>query len=161
MIEVFTIGYEGATVEDFIATLSEAGVEQVLDIRELPQSRRRGFSKTALAASLQCNKIAYAHLRSLGDPKAGREAARRGAFTEFKQIFEAHLSLPETRAGLLAAAELIKSAPTAFLCFERDPKHCHRALVVERLSELCSLSVRHLGVVEHASRRSRTVTEAA
>jgi uncharacterized protein (DUF488 family) len=161
MTTVYTIGYEGAALDDFVATLALAGVKHVLDVREVAQSRRRGFSKNALAEALRLGGITYSHVRQLGDPKPGREAARRGEMAQFRAIFDAHLSLSETYAALLAAAELVQRTPTALVCFERNPQHCHRTLVAQRLTELCSASVRHLGVVEHAGRRHRDVAEAA
>lgn len=160
MTTVFTIGYEGASPEDFIATLILAGVKQVLDVRELAQSRRRGFSKTALSQALAEHGMSYCHFRQLGDPKPGREAARRGDLSEFKKIFNAHLELAETKAALQDAAELIQSAPSVLVCFERNPQHCHRTLVAQQLTELCSASVQHLGVVENAEQRHRVVAEA-
>ncbi|MEN2788079.1 DUF488 domain-containing protein [Sphingomonas oligophenolica] len=161
MTTVFTIGYEGASVEDFVVSLTLAGVQRVLDVREIAQSRRRGFSKNGLAETLRASGIEYSHSRQLGDPKPGREAARRGDLDQFKRIFEAHLSLLETREALSAAAEIVQRVPTALLCFERNPQHCHRTLVANHLAEVCSLSVRHLGVVENAAHRYGAVAEAA
>lgn len=161
MKEIFTIGYEGASLDDFLASLVLAGVRQVLDIRQIAQSRRRGFSKTALSNALGSQGLEYSHLRQLGDPKPGREAARRGDIDQFKQIFEAHLSLSATQEALSQASELVQSVPTALLCYERNPQHCHRSLVAQRLTELCSLSVRHLGVVAHAGQRHKIVSAAA
>jgi uncharacterized protein (DUF488 family) len=77
MRTLFTIGYEGASLSDFIVTLQNSGVERLLDVREVAQSRRPGFSKTALSTALAEADIGYTHLRQLGDPKAGRDAARR------------------------------------------------------------------------------------
>lgn len=158
---VYTIGYEGASLDDFVATLALAGVKHVLDVREVAQSRRRGFSKNSLAEALRSGGIAYSHARQLGDPKPGREAARRGEMDQFRAIFAEHLERPETRAALLDAAELVQRTPTALVCFERNPQHCHRNLVAQRLTKLCSASVRHLGVVEHAGQRHTEVAEAA
>jgi uncharacterized protein (DUF488 family) len=158
---IFTIGYEGASLEDFVATLRESGIQGVLDVREVAQSRRRGFSKNALADALSKADIAYTHLRQLGDPKEGREAARRGDLAAFQSIFQDHLQLAETKAALAAAADICQKATTVLLCFERNPQLCHRTLVARRLTELCSLSVRHLGVVHNAGERFRSVAEAA
>lgn len=161
MSALYTIGYEGASVEDLIATLELAGVAHVLDVRELPQSRRPGFSKNALATALADANLTYSHLRQLGDPKPGREAARRGDFEEFRRIFECHLSLESTQTALGEAISVASAKPTALLCFERDPRNCHRTLVAQAMHELCSLNVRNLGVVRNAGQRSRTVRKAA
>lgn len=161
MSTLFTIGYEGASLADFVASLQHSGVERVLDVREIAQSRRRGFSKNVLAAALAEAGIGYTHLRQLGDPKAGREAARRGDFTTFQSIFQDHLELPETKEALKTAADICQHEVTVLLCFERNPQLCHRTLVAKRLTDLCSLSVRHLGVVQDAGERFRPVAKAA
>lgn len=161
MTTLFTIGYEGAAVGDFVSTLELAGVKHVLDVRQLPQSRRPGFSKTSLAANLETAGIGYTHCRQLGDPKPGRDAARRGEMDLFRAIFEEHLAVPATQAALALAAEAAMRHPVALVCFERDPHGCHRSLVAKRLSEICSLSVRHLGVVEDAAQRRRSLAKAA
>ena len=161
MTTLYTIGYEGASLPDFIATLHGAGVRHVLDVREVPQSRRPGFSKNVLAAALEAEGISYSHMKALGDPKEGREAARRGDHDEFVQIFEAHLSTREAGEALMAAAETVALKPTTLLCYERDPKTCHRTIVGARIKDVCSFNVQHLGVRHHASRQFGTVAEAA
>lgn len=161
MLTLFTIGYEGASLDDFIATLQHSGVQRLLDVREIAQSRRRGFSKNALASALAEVGISYTHLRQLGDPKDGREAARRGDVAAFQKIFEDHLELPETKQALFLAADICQREATALLCFERNPHLCHRTLVAKRLTDLCSLSVRHLGVVHNARERLSPVAKAA
>src|ERR1700761_5691038 len=91
---VATIGYEHATQEDVIGRLKHAGVEVLIDVRAVAASRRAGFSKTVLAASLHAAGIDYVHLRQLGTPKPGRDAARAGRTGEMHAIYEAHLVEP-------------------------------------------------------------------
>lgn len=124
----FTIGYEGATVGEFIAALEAAGVKLVADIRALPLSRRPGFSKTPLKAALGEAGIAYVHLRALGTPAAGREAARKGRQAELERIYRGQLDLPEAMAQSARLRDLAAATPTALLCFEREPAGCHRSL---------------------------------
>lgn len=81
---IFTIGYEGATVAEFIAALTGAGVERLIDVRALPLSRRPGFSKTALKAALHEAGIECVYLRALGTPADGRDAARAGRHDDLK-----------------------------------------------------------------------------
>jgi uncharacterized protein (DUF488 family) len=159
--KVFTIGYEGALLTDFIGTLVEAGVCHVLDIRELPQSRRPGFSKKKLSEALNAANIDYSHLKQLGDPKHGREAARRGDMDSFRMIFEAHLDLPESKHALEDAAVTVCRTPTVLLCYERNPKDCHRSLVAKHLLGLRSIQIQHLGVRSYIDERSSTATVAA
>lgn len=105
-----TIGYEKAALNDFIATLQAASVECVIDVRELPLSRKRGFSKTALGQALEGADIRYVHLKALGDPKPGRDAARAGRFEEFNAIYRKHLATPEAQEALVLAGEFLETA---------------------------------------------------
>ena len=140
-----TIGYERATLDDVISRLKAAGVELVIDVRAVASSRRAGFSKRILAASLAEAGIGYAHLRGLGTPKAGRQAARAGRVDEMRRIFEGHLQTPEAAADLARAGAIVAERPAALLCFEADAAGCHRRIVAERLRDaLGPLEVRDL-----------------
>jgi uncharacterized protein (DUF488 family) len=144
-----TIGYEGATVQGFLAALREARVELLVDVRALAMSRRPGFAKTRLAANLEDAGIGYLHLRGLGTPADGRAAARSGHHDEMHRIFREHLATPEAQADLATLAGiLIGGRRVALLCFEADPAHCHRSLVVAELAKTMPLEVMHLFPVD-------------
>jgi uncharacterized protein (DUF488 family) len=125
-MRIFTIGYEGATQAELIAALRQAGVRRVIDVRAVPLSRKPGFSKNVLAAGLKQAGIDYVHLKALGTPPAGREAARKGRFGEMERIYAAQLETPEAGAQAAQMIDLAGEEPSALLCFERDPAHCHR-----------------------------------
>lgn len=144
--KLFTIGYEGATLDDFLATLRRVGVRQLVDIRDFPGSRRKGFSKNALREALHEQGIRYEHLKGLGDPKEGRIAARAGRFEEFVSIFTAHMKTENALADLEKAADFVTTMTTCLLCYERDNRICHRNIVSERLSIITGLTVSNLGV---------------
>ncbi|HZL00205.1 MAG TPA: DUF488 domain-containing protein [Caulobacteraceae bacterium] len=133
MPAVSTIGYERATLAEVIDRLRRGGVDIVLDVRAVAASRRPGFSKTILAASLEDAGIAYRHLRTLGTPKSGREAARAGKTWLMREIFTAHLEEPAAQAGLAEAADIAASRPAALLCYEAEAAKCHRAIVALRI----------------------------
>ena len=133
-MRIFTIGYEAATVPEFLAALTTAGVKQVIDVRALPLSRRPGFSKTPLRGALEEAGVGYVHLRSLGTPADGRAAARAGRHEDLKRIYSSQLELPEAIAQGAIMLELVREQPSALLCFERDPGGCHRALLIEALA---------------------------
>jgi len=133
-MKIFTIGYEGATVGEFIATLNTAGVERVLDVRALPLSRRPGFSKSALRGSLEEAGIEYVHLKALGTPADGRAAARSGRHAEMARIYAGQLELPEAMVKAAQMLELAAEKPSALLCFEREPAHCHRTLLLRTVA---------------------------
>lgn len=132
---VYTIGYESKTQAELIAELEAAGVRRVIDVRAVAASRRPGFSKTILAASLKARGIDYLHLRALGTPKAGRDAARKGEVSLMRDIYSDQLATPEAALALEQAQEAAAEAPCALLCFERDARGCHRAMIAERLAE--------------------------
>ncbi len=133
-MKIFTIGYEGATVAEFLAALQAAGVKRVIDVRALPLSRRPGFSKTPLKNALAEEGIEYIHLKALGTPADGRSAARAGRHAEMVRIYEGQLELPEAMAQSAEMLELAAEKPSALLCFEREPAHCHRNLLLQAVA---------------------------
>ena len=140
---VWTIGYERTGVPDFVAALQKAKIKCVLDVREIANSRRAGFSKNVLAASLDKAGIAYLHMKALGTPKLGREAARRGDTKTMTKIYEGKMKSPESQMALAEAAELAGKQRTALLCLEHDWKICHRAIVAKHLEEF-GFTAKHL-----------------
>ncbi|HEX6740222.1 MAG TPA: DUF488 domain-containing protein [Sphingomicrobium sp.] len=133
-MRIFTIGYEGATVGEFLAALQGAGVKRVIDVRALPLSRRPGFSKSPLRAALGEAGIDYVHLKALGTPSAGRTAARAGRHQEMARIYAGQLELPEAIAQSAEMLGLAAEKPSALLCMERDPAHCHRTLLLDSVA---------------------------
>lgn len=144
--EFATIGYESASLDDFIATVTHVGIEVVVDVRELPQSRRKGFSKTALSEALSAAGIRYVHLRGLGDPKPGRDAARAGDFKKFKSIFKKHLTSSRAVEDMDALLGILRSEFACLLCYERNSKECHRRIIADSASEVLGYKAVHLGV---------------
>lgn len=130
MTRVFTIGYEATTMAEFVAALKRAGVERLIDVRALPLSRRPGFSKNILAASLKAEGIDYVHLKALGTPKEGRDAAKKGDRVTLERVYDTQLGLPEAQAAAARMRALAEEKTSALLCFERDPTSCHRSLLL-------------------------------
>ena len=128
-MKLFTIGYEGATMDEFLGALRGAGVERLIDVRALPLSRRPGFSKTPFRNALAEVGIDYVHLRALGTPADGRAAARAGQKAELERIYAGQLELPEAMVAAEEMKRLAAEKPSALLCFERDPACCHRTLL--------------------------------
>lgn len=142
---VFTIGYEGATMASFLAALTAARVELLVDIRAVASSRRPGFSKTPLSANLADAGIDYVHLRRLGTPADGRAAARAGKHAEMQRIFASHLATEPAQEELENLLELTRSGRRlVLLCFEADPTHCHRNLVAAAVAERMPVRIEHL-----------------
>lgn len=141
---LYTIGYESKTLPQVISDLHAADVAVVIDVRAVAASRRAGFSKTLLWNSLKAEGIDYEHLRSLGTPKRGREAARKGLIDEMEEIFGDHMETPEAREGLVRAAAIVRERKAALLCFEACASGCHRRIVADLIREAIGISVRHL-----------------
>ena len=144
MMRLATIGYEQQTLPDVIGRLKRAEIDMVIDVRAVAASRRPGFSKSMLAATLAEHGIDYVHLRQLGTPKEGRLAARAGRTAEMHAIFERHLQEPAAQLELARAAELAQKHRVALLCFEADAAHCHRAIVADRLRERLACTITDL-----------------
>jgi uncharacterized protein (DUF488 family) len=141
-MHIFTIGYEGATMAEFLAALHQAGVRRVIDVRALPLSRRPGFSKTPLSSALAEAGIDYVHLKALGTPAEGRAAARAGRTADLKRIYAGQLELAEAIAQSAQMLALAKETPSALLCFERDPAECHRTMLLDAVAP--EVEVSHL-----------------
>src|SRR5690348_13300757 len=133
MRPLYTIGYEGTEISRFVRTLLDAGVEVLADVRAIPLSRKRGFSKKALVEFLSRGGIRYIHFKALGDPKPGREAARAGRMAEFRSVYSRHLETAEAIQALGELARTAETRTTCLMCFERDPSVCHRSMVTARL----------------------------
>ncbi len=126
---VVSVGYERRSVEDLIAVLVAHGVEKLLDVRELPLSRRRGFSKRALSASLGEAGIEYLHLRAAGNPHRQLKADVEHCL----QLYRNHLG--ENPEVVEAVGSEISDRTVAMLCYERDHDCCHRSVLLSALAQ--------------------------
>jgi uncharacterized protein (DUF488 family) len=144
MRTLFTIGYENhRTPDSLIATLREAGVRRLVDVRELPLSRKRGFSKTSLSEALKDAKIEYDHVRALGNPKPYRDLYKAGRVAEGERRYRKHLH-NGSYGALIELGETLDDG-TCLLCFEASHEDCHRSVIVEALEErLGTIDVVHL-----------------
>jgi uncharacterized protein (DUF488 family) len=142
---LFTIGYEHTPAKAVLDELQSAGVKLLVDVRAVAASRRPGFSKSQLAAGLDERGIAYVHLRGLGTPKEGREAARSGHYDTLHKIYNTHLKTPQAKEQMDELASLVKSAgPVCLLCYERDHAHCHRQWIAEIIEERDQVRIENL-----------------
>lgn len=143
--KLFTIGYEQTPPKAVLDELQHAGVKLLVDVRAIASSRRPGFSKTQLAAGLDERGIAYIHLRGLGTPKDGREAARSGDMKALSKIYHAHLKTPQARAEMDELAALVtKAGPVCILCYERDHTGCHRKFIAEIIEDREGVKIENL-----------------
>ena len=144
-MKLATIGYEQTTQPAVIDKLKAAGVEVVVDVRAVASSRRAGFSKTLLSASLNAEGIGYVHLRELGTPKPGRIAARKGHVAEMHEIFKAHMAEPAAQLELAKATEFVREGQkVALLCYEADAAGCHRTILANWICEDLGCEIENL-----------------
>lgn len=146
MDQISTIGYEGTSIEIFIETLLAAQISYLVDVRAVPVSRKKGFSKRQLEARLSKAGISYVSLKGLGDPKPGRDAARAGQYAEFRRIYRTHLQTDVAQADLNEAITLATKTNVCILCYEKNPTECHRSIVAGEMRRLGGLEVQHLYV---------------
>jgi uncharacterized protein (DUF488 family) len=130
MQTLFTIGYQQAKAAAVLGELKRVKIDLLVDTRAVAASRRPGFSKRQLAASLDEAGIAYIHLQKLGTPAEGRQAARAGDFEALWRIYDKHIKTEEAQDALGELLALIKSGKrVCLLCYERDPNECHRSRI--------------------------------
>ena len=142
---LFTIGYEQTPPKAVLDELENAGVKLLVDVRAVASSRRPGFSKNQLAAGLDERGISYLHLRGLGTPKDGREAARSGDMKGLQRIYAKHLKTPQAKEELDQLSSLMmKSGPVCILCYERDHAHCHRKWIAEIMADRDAVKIENL-----------------
>ncbi len=140
---IYTIGYEGIDIEQFFTLLKAHGIETVVDVRELPLSRKPGFSKKSLADALNLSGLEYTHLADLGCPKPIRDRYRNDAnWKRYKEGFLRHLKNQDEAIDELTL--LAASSNCALLCFEADFNYCHRSIVADAVRQRCGAKVSHI-----------------
>jgi uncharacterized protein (DUF488 family) len=143
--KLFTIGYEQTPQKAVLDELEGVGVKLLVDVRAVTSSRRPGFSKNQLASGLDERGIAYLHLKALGTPKEGRQAARSGDYDQLQKIYSAHLKKPEARLELDELSALVRKAgPVCLLCYERDHRHCHRQMIAKIIEDRDGVKIENL-----------------
>ena len=134
---LFTIGYEGRALDELIAELCAHRIERVIDVRQLPLSRRRGFSKTPLGAALAAYDIEYVHLRQAGNPyRAEKDSIPRD---QLLAKYKVHLA--GARQVVTDVAEAARGRRVSLLCYERHPAECHRSLLSKRVARRLSTAI--------------------
>lgn len=150
---LLTIGYEGLTSAEFIGALNSARVEVLVDVRAIAHSRRSGFAKTALRASLETAGITYLHMPALGNPKPGREAAWAGREAEYHRIFLGHLAQGPAQVALDEVTEVARRSRSCLMCMEAEPERCHRSMVAAELARRIGFRIADLHPLSQAKAR--------
>ena len=135
-ITVFTIGYEERTIDEFLGRLTTHNIDTLIDVREVPYSRKRDFSKSKISEHLQAAGIKYIHIGKLGSPKPLREKLHKDK--NYDSFFEGYREYLETLDGDMATLydEIVSREVSCFMCMERDPFKCHRMVVAKKIKEI-------------------------
>lgn len=143
---LYTLGYEGLALNAFIARLQKAGVRTVFDVRQLPLSRKKGFSKTAFGTALHNTGIVYAHLPVFGCPRPIRDQYKLDEnWNRYERAFIAYLA--EQADAVLELAHLARETSACLVCFEADFNYCHRSLVARAVARHGGPRVVHLTAI--------------
>ena len=143
-VAVYTIGYEGRSVDGFLDKLLHAGVRRIIDVRANPVSMKYGFAKSSLSSLAAKLSIGYVHCPELGIPSNRRKEAQSNS--DFLKLFNYYESqiLPAQEDHSMKVAELMKAVPSVLLCMEREAVNCHRGRLATRIAALNKLDVAHL-----------------
>lgn len=142
---VYTMGYEGLLIDEFLNRLLECGIRRVIDVRSNPIARRYGFHKSSLSRLCERLGFEYCHFPDLGIPSEERRHLRSAS--EYDSLFERYREemLPERIGSLQKAAEMLQADASVLVCSEADPRFCHRTHLAGVLSARTGLPIRHLG----------------
>ena len=140
---LYTFGYEGLDIDRYIARLQDVGVKVIVDVRQLPLSRKRGFSKRTFAESLEKAGIAYLHSPMLGCPKTIRDAYKvSGDWGKYTTAFMAYLRTQD--ASIRELAKISRATEACLVCFEADFNYCHRTFVARAAQKRGAPTVAHI-----------------
>ena len=143
-IAVYTVGYEGKSVDGFFDGLLRAGIKAIADVRANPVSRKYGFARSSLSGIAAKLGIGYKHFPQLGIPSAGR--ANLTSFSAYQRLLDRYETqiLPGQAAGIHELSQMVLSEPTALLCVEKDIRCCHRSRLAKAVAQKAKLAIDHL-----------------
>ena len=141
---MFTIGYEGITIEAYLNKLIQNDIRLLCDVRNNPLSRKYGFSKTTLSNILQELNIEYVHIPELGIVSEKRKDLKEQ--TDYKALFdEYNKALPEKKMYVDQVFDLLcDQKRIALTCFEKDPNLCHRHILSQFMKDNYAVKVVNL-----------------
>lgn len=137
---VWTIGYEGLSIDSFLAIILKAGIQSLIDLRKMPFSRKYGFSRDAL--SQRCIDFA---LRYYQFPEVGISSELRKQFRDKSALWNTYSMtiLPKSHKSLKSISDICQAFPSVLLCFEKHPYDCHRHIVAREVRRISGLPIFH------------------
>lgn len=129
---MFPVGYEGRDIDTFIAYLKTFNITRLINVREIPISRKKGFSKSRLKSKAESERIEYAHIKSLGSPSQIRRQLKKGH--DYGKFFSSYLKYLEDNSDAITEAyEYVHDGVTCLMGFERIPEYCHRSAIAMKI----------------------------
>ncbi len=152
---IYSIGYEGLSIETFMSLLEEYNIETVVDVRELPLSRKSGFSKKTFANLLNLSGFEYIHMAHLGCPRDVRNRYREdNDWNRYTQGFLEYLRSQES--AIVELSHLASRSNSALVCYEADYRFCHRSMIINAVRDHGGLGVKHIEARTAKSVQART-----
>ena len=151
--KLFTLGYSGFDIDTFVEKLKRNKIECLIDVREIPISRKKGFAKTALSLRLCSEGIEYQHFKALGSPKDLRHKVREDRdYNTFFSGVRRHLRKPAGIDSIQEAIQTARQMRSCLMCFCSDWECCHRSCVVDAILASTAFSFEHLGADDQQSK---------
>jgi uncharacterized protein (DUF488 family) len=140
---LFTVGYQTHSLATLMKTLSGNRVSLVMDVRQNPVSRKQGFSRKQLEATVLASGIAYIHCPELGTPPKIRNMYLSTSNTkETLRLYEVYLRKHGHILRLLLKEIRVRSV--CLLCLEADHNSCHRSIIAQLVTEMTGCQPIHL-----------------
>jgi len=142
---LFTIGYEAKVINDFVLELKDNNIKKIVDVRELPLSRKKGFSKTPFSKILEEEGIDYIHMKELGNPRELRKKLREDGDINF--FFKEYLKYLKTKKTIVEKLyRIVLKEDCCLMCYENLPIKCHRSKICDEIKKIDGngLKVKHL-----------------
>lgn len=141
---VYTVGYEGRSVDAFFNHLLQEGIRVVVDVRANPVSRKYGFSGLRLGEFCKKLRLEYRHMPSLGIPST--ERAGLNGFASYQRLLNRYeqVMLPDRSTEVKDLGRLMRQRPSVLVCVEKDVRCCHRSRLAEAVAQATGLDVVHL-----------------
>jgi uncharacterized protein (DUF488 family) len=159
---LYTLGHSNRSLEDFLELLVASDVRRLVDVRSRPYSRRHPqFSREPLAEALRAQGVDYVWMgETLGGHRHARPDSPHLALEPDWRGYADHALTPEFDAALDTLERLASEQPTAVMCAERLPEHCHRRFIADawmgrghRVLHLIALGERRAHALDTRARR--------
>jgi len=142
---LYTIGYESKSIDDLISQLKSHDISTLVDVREIPISRKKGFSKTVFSEYLNENGIEYIHLKKLGSPKNIRKELKQNK--DYFSFFGKYLEYIKLHKNIINDLyKIILEKNCCIMCYENLPSKCHRKIICDEIEKIDGngLKIEHL-----------------